>query len=214
MSASSYATESATLLDWLTALGTIGAVAIAGWAAWAATQSARVTRQMVKIERDRDEAARVSQAQRVTVDLMTEDIFDETGNRVGADCRLYLVNASTAPLYRTRIKIVAGSAVWGPQLIGSVAPGQEIELYARLMTTADRLDADAPVRFYDPDGQAWIASPGGHPVQAGDDVQTWIDDAAAFSQRELTSFERGMTIGVHTADFDSWREYAESQEPD
>lgn len=199
-------------LDWATAIGTIGATVFAGWAAKASAASAKQTRDIVEIERRRDreaaEVAKTVQAKAVMVGMWTEGVFEDD-LRVGADCRLTLTNASQHPIFKARLKMTVGYAVWGPQLVGDMAPGQEVEVYARLLTTDEQLNTDGHVRFADVRGEAWVRPARGGPEIDPTDVQVWIDEGAR--SRPTTAIERGVLNGVTHPDFDDFRDSAEAQ---
>lgn len=205
--------DSSNWLDWATAIGTVGAAVFAGFAAVVSAVSTRQTRDIVEIERDRDrdaaERARLEQVKAVMVGMNTEEVFDGD-RRIGADCRLVLTNGSSLPIYKARLKMIVGGVVWGPQLVGDVAPGQRVEVYARILTTEDQADTDALVRFTDARGEAWVCSARGRREPDPTDVQAWIDEGMSF--RPTTRYEKGMMDGVSYPDFDVWREFAEGDE--
>lgn len=206
---------SGSLLDWLTAAGTIGAATFAGWAAWSSATAARATRRMVEIERqretDRVEVERTAQAKRLSVNLITESLHDEQGLRA-VDFNLVITNASDSPVFKVRMKVVAGDGVWGPQLVGNFVPGQHVELYARIYTRSDLGNTDAAVRFIDVNGRAWVASARTAAMPDGDDPSQWISDGQAFATRQPDTYERGRWSGVISPDFDEWRDFSAEHE--
>ena len=205
--------DSDEIREWVIALGTIGAAVFAGWAAFSASSSARKTHDIVDIERTRDaeraEAARTAQAKRVVIDLQTVTLYagPEAAEHVGVDLKLMVTNSSDTPIFKVRLKVQAGAAVWGPQLIGNIRPGQEIELYARIYTAADLADTDAFVRFVDANDRAWVGTARGPVTPDSDDPSRWIDDGRAWAESPKDSFELGQLNGVAMADFDDWYEF-------
>jgi hypothetical protein len=205
-------------LQAVAAVGTAVAALFAGWAAWIARRSAEASRDLVKLELERDlrsaEEARWRQARRVTVDLMGQEVFLPPDNTPAHDMYLVVLNGSTDPISKVRLKIVGGDAVWGPQLVGNVAPGNQVTLIARLITSRDTDNADAFVRFVDIEGRPWVANARTSvgPDESG--IDTWIAEGRAFGERNLTAAERGTISGaVGPPDLESWRQEVDS-EPD
>lgn len=132
-------------MDWAglaTAVGTVGAAIFAGLAARVAAASAAASRDLVALERQRDvasaEASRWRQARRVTGDTRGQQVFDRAGEPVGWDVSTVVTNASTDPIFKTRIKIMGDDEHWGPQLTGTLAPGHTIEVIARILGGVER----------------------------------------------------------------------------
>jgi hypothetical protein len=204
-------------MDWInvaTAVGTVGAAVFAGIAARTAGRSAEASRQLVVLERQRDDAAHeVSlwrQAQRVTVDTRGRQLLDNLGGIVGWDVSTFVTNASSDPIFKTRIKIVTGDRWWGPQLTGTLGPGQSIEVIARIYSSSDRLNG--LVRFVDVEGREWVAN-SQTAVEPDPDVQRWIDEGREFAERTLGGHEKGTlhrTDGRSMPDFDAWARQFES----
>ena len=201
-------------LQYLVAFGTAGAAIFAGWAAWTARQAATATRDLVAVEIQRDvrssEEARWRQARRITVDLVNHAQLDHSGDRIGFDQHLVLTNSSPDPIFKTRLKMVVGDAVWGPQLIGTLGPWQRVALTARLYTLEDDANSDAFVRFVDVEGQAWVASARSALYPDENAVEHWIEEGRVFSARDLTAAEQGTIDGVTPLpDLDAWRAHLE-----
>ena len=197
--------------DWInlaTAIGTVGAAWYAGRAARVAATSADASRELVKLERERDiaaiEAAHWRQARRVTVDVRGRQLWDEQGEAIAWDAGCVATNASVDPIFKARIKIVSDDERWGPQLVGTLAPGQSIEVTARIFTRSPNFNGQ--VRFVDVEGQGWVAD-GQNPVRPDDDLTRWIDDGREFAERDLTPHEQGTLTRTDYAsmpDFDGW----------
>ena len=202
--------------DWIDlaiAVGTVGAAVFAGIAARVAATSAEASRELVKLERERDsaaiEAAHWRQARRITVDVrgrQRSDYSDEPELEPNAwDASCVVTNASVDPIFNARIKIVCDDERWGPQLVGTLAPGQRIEVIARIMTRSPNLNGQ--VRFVDVEGQGWVAD-GQNPVRPDDDLTRWIDDGREFAERgHLPPVMRGTITRSDYAsvpDFDKW----------
>ena len=196
------------LVDWLTAAGTAGAAVFAGWAARSSSAAVRENRRLVDIELERDrqrsEAERTAQARRVSVTLMMEDLHNDDG-LAGVDFHLVVTNASDSPVFKVRLKVTAGDGVWGPQLAGNVVPGQQVELYARIYSTAPMSNSDALVRFVDTNDRAWVATSRAAAEPTDDDLDDWISEGQGFARRQHDLYERGTWYGLPTADFDGWR---------
>ena len=198
-------------LQYLVAFGTAGAAVFAAWAALMTRRAANSSRDLVAVETVRDarsvEEARWRQARRITVDLSTEMTPLPPHDRRGFDAHLVIANSSPDPIFKTRLKIVVGDAVWGPQLIGNLAPWQRVELTARLMTRADDDNTDAFVRFVDVEGRSWISAARGALTPDKEGVDSWIAQGREFAQRDLTSAERGTIVGTNAPpNLDAWRE--------
>jgi len=196
------------ILDWITSVATAAAAAFAGWAALASSAAVRESRRLVEIELERDreraEAELTSQARRISMNLITEDLLDDSG-RVGIDFHLVLINASDSPVFKARLSVVAGDGEWGPQLSGNLIPGQRLELYGRIYTGETLGNTDAFVRFVDVNNRAWIATARGPAEPAPDDLDDWIARGRTFAQRSLDDHERGMWNGQVMPEFDQWR---------
>jgi hypothetical protein len=201
--------------DWvqyLVAVGTIAAVAIAGWAAFSARASAKQAVRLIQLEVDRDDRRNLEtlwrQARRLSVELALEPVVLESGVNA-LDMRLLVLNASPDPFFRCRIRLSAGNRGWGPQLLGTLGPGEPIELMARLVD-ANSAEANAFVRVVDVHGNSWIADARGSLVRdSPEGVDDWIEAGREFASRSLNPAERG-TIRGSTADipidFKAWRE--------
>ena len=203
---------SSDVVGWLTATGTAGAAVFAGWAALSASAVVRENRRLVDIElqrdRERAEAERTAQARRVSVTLITESLHDESGQH-GVDFHLVVSNASDSPVFKVRLKVVAGAGQWGPQLVGNLVPGQQLDLYARIYTSATLSNTDAAVRFVDANSCAWVATARTSAEPTSEDPGQWIVEGEAFARRDLDLYERGSLSGLPAPDFDGWRSEVE-----
>lgn len=196
-------------LDVILAIGTLGTAIFAGWAASSSRQAARASRDLARLEAEREERAAEDlhwrHARCVTVDLFTEEVADH-GRRRGFDVLLTVTNAGVEPVRKARLKVLMGDAVWGPQLVGTITPGQSVRLTARLLTTADEANTDGLVRFTDARGNSWVT--GARRPLAEDppeNLGAWIDEGRAFAQRDLSPAERGSCSGAATPDLSEWR---------
>ncbi|MDB4954245.1 MAG: hypothetical protein JWO36_1814, partial [Myxococcales bacterium] len=124
-----------TWLQYAVAFGTVGAAVFAGWAALVARRSAQAAMRLVTVETERDARERGQafrrQAQRVSVDVAMAS-HEPAGGRQALDVLMAVMNASADPVLKVRVKIAVGDTVWGPQLIGTIAPGSRIVAIARL----------------------------------------------------------------------------------
>jgi len=198
--------------DWInlaTAIGTVSAAVFAGVAAWTAGQSAAASRQLVTVERQRDDAERHAavwrQARRVTVETRGRERLDQSGNLVATDVSVVVMNASADPIFNTRIKIVSGDgARWGPQLLGNLPPGHSIEVIARIRSESPEFNGFA--RFADVEGRGWVSN-SMSAAEADNDVNRWIEEGREFAARELLPHERGTmdrSDQRDMPDFDAW----------
>ena len=200
------AAPSAGAIDFLTAIGTLGAAAFAGWAAFSSRASARASVRLTETEERRREQEAADEAKAVTSMMMTENLYDEAGVHVETDVFLRVSNDSGRPALRTRIWITANDeVVWGPQLLGVLGPGRHVELRVRVDCAGDtRFGGQA--RFYDIHDRAWVAPVSGATVATSEGLDDWIPSAEA--QREMQSrapYYRGQTEGLTFPDFDDWR---------
>ncbi len=196
-------------LQYVVAFGTLGAALFAGWAALTARAATRATRDLVSVERARDERAaeeaRWRQARRVTVDLLGQEVTLPDG-RPAHDMHLRVTNSSPDPISKLRLKIVVGDATWGPQLVGTVYPYALVSVTARLITDAGSANSNAFVRFLDVEDRAWVAN--ARTLVQPDDrsADDWIAEGRAFATRQLSVEERGTIDGmVVPPDLDEWR---------
>ena len=198
------------IITLLGTLGTISAAGFAAWAAWAAQQAASASRDLVLTEQARDTKAAqeelFAQARRIMVELVTQPVADAPGSDPGRIAHLVVTNASNDPIFKVRIKVVVGDAIWGPQLIGGIRPGQRISLTAFVATSADDSNTDGYARFVDSRGVAWISSARqklGQDDDAG--LTKWISAGQDFASRALSPIERGTTVGVDVVpNLDEW----------
>lgn len=204
--------------DWLelaTAVGTIGAAVLAGVAARVAARAADASRELVLVERQRDKAAFEAelwrQARRVTVDTRGQHLLDHKGDLIGWDVSTVVTNSSADPISKARIKIACHDERWGPQLVGTIASGDSVEVVARIFTTSR--DLNGYVRFVDVEGRAWVAN-SQTGVVSDDELDLWLEEGAEFAQRDLDPLQRGTLM--HTGsrimpDFDGWAAEIESR---
>ena len=200
------AASTADVIDFLTAIGTLGAAAFAGWAAFSSRASARASVRLTEAEERRREQEAADEAKAVTSMMMTENLYDEAGVHVETDVFLSVSNDSGRPALRTRIRVTADEqVVWGPQLLGVLGPGQHVELRVRVDRAGDtRFGGQA--RFYDIHDRAWVAPVSGATVASSEGLDVWIPSAE--EQREMQSrgpYYRGQTTGLTFPDFDDWR---------
>lgn len=196
-------------LQYLVAFGTVGAALFAGWAAWSARTATRSTRDLVNVERTRDERAaeeaRWRQARRVTVDLLGQGVTLPDG-RGAHDMHVRITNSSPDPISKVRLKIVAGDATWGPQLFGTVYPYAQVLVTARLVTEVDSDNANAFLRFLDVENRVWLANARTLVQPDESPVEDWIADGGKFAKLDLSVEERGTVEGVVSPpDLDAWR---------
>jgi hypothetical protein len=191
-------------------LGTISAAGFAAWAAWAAQRAASASRDLVLTEQARDAKAAqeelFTQARRVMVELVTQPIANTPQSGPGRIAHLVITNASIDPIFKVRIKVIIGDAIWGPQLIGGLIPGQRISLTAFVATAADDSNTDGYARFVDSRGVAWIAS-ARQKLRQDDEagLTDWISEGRDFASRDLSPIERGATAGVEVIpNLDEW----------
>jgi hypothetical protein len=198
-------------LQYMIGFGTLGAAIFAGVAAFVARRSTRAAEQLIKLESGRDERAAEDalwhQARRISVDVMSKAVTLANARRA-YDIGLVVRNASVDPVFKCRLKIIAGDALWGPQLVGTLAPGDRIIVMARLVTDANDTNTNGFVRFMDANSRAWVAEARGPLVSDQQSANAWVADAQLFAQRTLTPEERGSVYGgTHELlpDFDAWR---------
>jgi hypothetical protein len=142
----------------------------------------------------------------VTVDARGRSLVDVNGNITGWDVSTVLTNASSDPIYKTRLRFGCDDESWGPQLFGTLSPGHTIEVIARIWTTSE--DLNAHVRFVDVEGRSWVAGAQGE-VRPDDALQQWIEDGRRFAVRTLTPLQRGTAVRSDERtmpDFDVWAE--------
>lgn len=199
-------------LQYLVAFGTAGAAVFAAFAALSARSAARASRDLVAVETTRDERlaedARWRQARRITVDLMGQEGILAPSGRRAHDMHLIVMNASPDPIFKARLKVVSGDAAWGPQLVGTIAPWQRIELTVRLMSEETGDNADAFVRFTDVEGGHWVANARSAVTADERPVDAWIAEGRAFAQKgeHAPPAERGTLAGLGAPpDLEQWR---------
>ena len=114
------------------------------------------------------------------------------------DVRLTLLNGSSDPFHFCRVKITAAEVTWGPQLVGTLAPGAIVDVRVQLLaTTADIFDANAWARVTDANGGQWIVDVRGSRVaDTTEGRRKWIEEGAAFASLDLTPEQRGTVTGV------------------
>jgi hypothetical protein len=199
-------------LDVVTATGTVGAALFAGWAALSSARAARASRDLVLLERERDqerlEEGKWRQARRVTVDAGFQTVLDDSDTLLGVDAFARVTNASGAPISKVRVKMACDSEQWGPQLVGTISPGDHIEIIARLLAPLRPGEFNSFVRFVDVDGRAWVLDARG--VLAPDldgNLEGWIEDGRHFAEREMSPEQRGTIAGASPAmpDLEVWR---------
>jgi hypothetical protein len=200
-------------LDVVTAVGTVGAAVFAGWAALSSARAARVSRDLVLLERERDqerlEEAKWRQARRVTVDAGFQTVLDDRDRWLGVDAFARVTNASGAPISKVRVKMACDPEQWGPQLVGTIAPGDHIEIVARLLAPLQTGEFNSLVRFVDVDGRGWVLDARGVLAPDVDDnLAAWIEDGRHFAEREMSPEQRGTIAGASPAapDIEAWRQ--------
>ncbi|MGL5826089.1 MAG: hypothetical protein ACRCYU_14940 [Nocardioides sp.] len=199
MGASELATQTPTWLGYVEALTTTVAVIFTAWAAWSAKVAADASREIGRIESERDERVRRS----VVVDLA---LLPPTEHPTpGYVVKVTVINGSPYPVRAVRLKVVCGTANWGPQLLGPVTPGGQVVMKAFLPTPLDPIDnADAFVRFVDHSGEAWVSTARSVVSPAGDDVQKWIQEGEEWARSPVvvTPWMRGEVEGTRLDGFD------------
>ncbi len=160
---------------------------------------------MVATEKQRDQAQLAEKlarrAKSLSVDLALRPAPTDPSVH---DFRLIITNDSEVPQFKVRARVTVGGVSWGPQLIGNLSPGQEVEVYARIQTQMSATDSDAEVRFVDIYDDAWVTTARNLAERDTRPVEDWIAEGASFAQRDLTLMERGQVIGMKYPDFDLW----------
>lgn len=160
---------------------------------------------MVATEEQRDQAQRAEKlarrAKSLSVDLALRPASTDP---CAHDFRLIITNDSEVPQFKVRARVIVGGVSWGPQLLGNLSPGQEVEVYARINTQFSAMDTDAEVRFVDIYDDAWVATARNSSQRDTRPIEDWIAEGASFAQRDLSLMERGQVIGIKHPDFDLW----------
>jgi len=204
-------------LDYLTAFGTAGAALFAAWASFvgqSASRSARLSAEasydLMELEKSRDareiEEKALTAARSIVVSIAQRP-FNVGSNMAGIDFCLTLRNAGLVPVFETLLQVRSADAIWGPQPIGSVAPGDSIEAYAHLPCSNTNDTLDASVLFRDRYGRQWLAAPSGGLDEVGISFRLdWVTRSETFASALLPRERRGRIKGlVGQADFETWR---------
>lgn len=200
-----------TWLDYLTAFGTAGAAVFAGIAVLVAALQGKSSRDLVELERRRDERAReeahTAQARRIILDQMHVHMVDDEGTVVGADVFLRIHNGSDDPINKVRVRLAFGASRHGPQLIGGIAPGATVSAVAYIPVEGPTAWTPSSIRFVDSQNQSWVLDSEGHLDPDGPDgLERWIEEAQEFARQPHSAEERGVVHGVELIPaWDDWR---------
>jgi hypothetical protein len=203
-------------LQYVVAFGTLGAAIFAGAAALAARNSTAAAKDLIELERGRDERQaeealwRHARCVTATVHSAVRDV----DGRTAYDVHLMVHNAGSAPILFPRVKLLAGGVEWGPQVLGALGPNQRGGVVARIFSEADSEDMNGFVGFADINGNYWLRDARGSLSPSPEVRDRWIDDARRFAQRDFaTPQERGSTLGeFDEARFD-FAEWSSSLDP-
>ena len=209
----------ATWLDYVVGVGTLGAAVFAGVAARTARDANRATRAIVGLETARDEQRRDEvlshHPRRVSLELGSRSLADENGGAVGQDLQMIVLNPTPDPMFKCRLKMIAGDATWGPQLIGTIGPGERVLAAARLFTTVDVANTNGLVRFVDIHGNAWVVEARGPFRPDEPSADAWVAEHSNWIRNPLRPEERGTVIGGSVVGwdyFDDWLEELDDAE--
>lgn len=200
-----------TWLDYLSAFGTAGAALFAGIAALVAALQGKSSRDLVDLERGRDERAReeerTAQARRVILDQMHDHMVDDEGSVVGADVFVRIHNGSADPINKVRVRLAFGANHHGPQLIGGIPPGATVSAVAYIPVGGSAAWTPSSIRFVDSRNQSWVLDSEGHLSPDGPDgLERWIEEAREFASQPHSAEERGVVHGVELIPAaDDWR---------
>lgn len=164
-------------VDYLVAFGTLTAVLVAAWSAWNARAAAAATRDLVAVEKERDEDRRRDQVRRVSVTMALTPIDERVTFRVEVH------NDSSGPVRNVRWRATLGNETWGPVLLAKVAAGERVTISGSTNSRESIDDAESTVRVIDMHDQPWIVT--SHNKRQIDQIplQRWIDDGAEFAGR-------------------------------
>jgi len=181
-------------LELATSIGTIGAALFAGVAAWIAAASASASRELVKIERARDEAqedlSRVRQARSTLLDMRIEPDV-----RASRGIQVMIVNAGSEPAYQCRIKVVHATEVWGPISCGTLAPRDTLNAVFGLDfftqgAPIDLFQLEASATFVDARGQHWLLQRDAEPRYLSiDEITDWRCESSKWELERLPTLD-------------------------
>jgi hypothetical protein len=196
-------------IQYVIGIATAAAAVFAAWAALSARSAARATQDLVRVESARDDRlerdALWRQARRVTIDLLGQPVA-LPDDRAAHDMHVTLTNSSADPITKARLKLIVGDATWGPQLLGTIGPWQQVRLTARLITSDSSDNANAFLRFLDVEARPWVANARSAVEPDSLTVGSWIDEGKQFARRTLSAEERGTIEGSGIPpDSDDWR---------
>lgn len=194
------------MLDWVSAVGTVLAIAIAGYAGLMAQRSAAAAVDLVRVESRRDERdateATWRQARRVALDLVAAPVIAPTPTETVVELRIW--NTSSDPILKARIKVSVDGTTWGPQLGGTIGPGERATLTV-VVPSATADDVNGYVYFRDVEGRPWLAS-ARDPVEAAEGVvDKWIEDGRSFASTVSDPTTPDRYRGEYTTDSRSQR---------
>ena len=197
-------------LQYLVAFGTLGAAIFAGAAAFAARRSTAAARDLIDLERGRDDRRAEEEFWRHArcVTAVVQSFVREIDGRNAYDVHLTVQNAGSTPILFPRIKLLAGGVEWGPQVLGALGPGQSGGVVVRIFTENLADDMNGFVGFADVNGNYWLRGARGTLAPSTEVRDGWVDDARRFAvQVFATPHERGSTLGAFDEarfDFEAW----------
>lgn len=185
-------------LDLATSLGTIGAALFAGAAAWVAADSASASRELVAIERARDDTleqlSRVRQARSTLLDMRIEP--DVRSNR---GIQVMIVNAANDPAYQCRIKVLHAGDAWGPIGCGTLAPRDTLNAVFALNfftqgAPVDPFKLEVVATFVDARGQHWLLQRDAEPRNlSSDEIANWRHENLIWELQRLPTLDWAST---------------------
>lgn len=159
----------ATMLDWLSALGTVGALLVAVCFGIVAERRTRADRKTHDVTvKEQLQAAQRHQAERVAI-WATEDLARPDANGL-PEITLHVANVSDLPVFEV---VVPGHDVWPGWMVQALKPGEEksrVVTFAEAeaaggLNPAEPITPDTPalrVVFRDNAGRRWVRFFTGH----------------------------------------------------
>lgn len=115
---------------WTTIVGTmatVGAALFAGWAALAAAASARASRDLVAVERERDHRLQEQERNRQALCVYpTLSVQSPSSDQHPRGMGGILTNAGNEPVLDAAIRLKRGSLTWGPRSLAGVPPQNRV----------------------------------------------------------------------------------------
>jgi len=186
--------------DYVSAGGTIVAVILAGYAAVVAQRSANAAVDLVGVESARDardaEDGEWRQARRVALDLQVGRVMGSDPPRHSFELAVW--NTAPEPILKARLKVTLGESTWGPQLVGTIGPGDRAVLTATLDGYIDDDVVDGLVYFKDVEHREWVASVRAPVRQATGELDQWIEDSRQWAEQiaDADQHHRGHYVSV------------------